>query len=348
MKTKLPTDKCQAKDPSTCPYHGTKAKTTIASPVDALSYVDSHEKAPVRKSGKGKEKKPTEAQMKARQERMKKFSDEIQAGFDQPRSQEYMDFLGTVSSFHNYSPTNQMLITLQAPNASVVAGYKKWQKDYDRTVKKGEHAIYIYAPSRSTKPMLDQAGNPMVDANGNERTVQRTYFRLVPVFSDIQTEGKPLPHGDIKLNETAPAGFRTDLENALNDSGFTVSYEDTGLKGGWTNFGTKQVVIDKNADETTQVSTLAHEFGHIAAGHDTQTAEYHTDEGGHRGRMEVEAESIAYALCRSNGMSSELSNNSSQYIKSWAHSDNTDSEEIMKKVSTTVHDVLDKFSWRNV
>lgn len=285
--------------------------------------------------------------------RMEAFKTELTNGYSNLQDLEaYYSLLNAVSKFHTYSPMNQMLINLQNPNAVKVASFKKWKEEYGRTVKKGERAIGIFAPSSKPTILRDDKGKPILDDKGKQQKTWKSSgkprFVLVSVFGDDQTEGEPLPTGS-SLSETPPAGFTDDLHAAITAEGFTVSYEDTGFTGGYTTSNGNKVVVNSSLSPAQRARTLAHELGHIKAGHLARTDEYHSAEGGCRGEMEMEAESISYAICRSNGMSSELSSTSSRYIKGWnTHNPEATVEKTMKTISSTVKTILGSGLWKNL
>ena len=259
---------------------------------------------------------------------------------------EWHEFMDTMSKFHRYSMNNQLLIHLQCPEATHVAGFNKWKKDFSRQVMKGQKAIAIIAPMTRTKtdpngaPVLGPTGKPVKEMCG---------WTSTSVFDISQTEGKDLPSDLQSFSEEPPAGFAEDLTALIEAEGFTVNYEE--IKGGahgFTRPSDKTVVIDTSHSAGSQAKTLAHELGHIKAGHLDRTGEYHQGAGGCRGEMEVEAESIAYVLCRANGMSTEITRSSSTYLDSWSRKDTESITRTAKNVSTTVKALLETGKFRNV
>ena len=170
-------------------------------------------------------------------------------------------------------------------------------------------------------------------------------LRLVPVFGDTQTEGKGLPQPHA-LTETPPDGFEEDLTTAIEAEGYKVRYEDTGFAGGWTS-PTGEVVINSHASPAGRAKTLAHEFAHIKAGHIGRD-DYHSGPGGCRGEMEMEAESLGYLLCRSNGMSTDITDSTTAYIKGWETQSNGKTvEDTIKSVSSVFKEMMSDGQWRN-
>ena len=266
-------------------------------------------------------------------------------------------YLDTVSKFHRYSMFNQMLIAAQPRMnddgelcaATRVAGFRKWE-EFGRHVKKGEKAIGIFAPKMVRITETDPAGKPVKDASGKLVKHSRCVgFTTASVFDVSQTEGDPLPEVDRELTETPPDGFKEDLEAAITGAGFTVSYEKiaTGASG-YTEPGSKRVVVDASLSPANTAQVLAHELGHIKAGHLDHMGEYHTGHGGSRGKFELEADAISAVICRSQGMSASVSKTSSYYIAGW-NRDNPDAmKESAQKVSGTVKEVLGAGAWRNM
>ena len=245
-----------------------------------------------------------------------------------------------MSKFHKYSPTNQMLIQIQRPNATRVAGFRTWQ-GMGRSVIKGEKGIRILRPVNITVDKKDKAGKAVVGADGTAEKRSFVKFKTVAIFDVSQTEGEPLPVAFEELSETPPAGFMDDIERSIRDAGFTVEYQDIPGSGqGWTDPVTKQVVIDSKLSDAQRARTLAHERGHIALGHLDRMDEYHTSKGGSRGAMEVEAESFAYVICRNAGME-PVGGGSSTYVAGWSRSDPEAVRKSAEAVSKAVKAVLE-------
>jgi len=230
--------------------------------------------------------------------------------------EEWNRFLDTMGKFHRYSFQNQVLIMIQRPGATRVAGFQTW-KSLGRSVLKGEKGIAILAPKTVTAKDAD--GNVDVDANG--KPLKKVVgFTSATVFDISQTEGEPLPEGYHSFSEEPPPGFADDLESAIAAQGYTISYEElSGGKQGYTTMDAPhRVVIDSTLEPGERARTLAHELGHIMCGHTSkdETRSYSTDHGGKRGEMEVEAESFAYVLCRMNGMEAHQ-RTASEYVAGW-------------------------------
>lgn len=261
----------------------------------------------------------------------------------------WQTYLDTMSRFHHYSPSNQLLIQIQRPGATLVAGFNKW-KDMGRHVQKGERGISILAPKTIREKVLDSNGDPIRDENGKFVKKSRVVgFTSATVFDVAQTDGKELPRPHAELSEEPTPAFQEDLKVAVQDAGFTIQYTE-GMPGdGSTNPITKVVQINSRLTPAMQAATLAHELGHIKAGHLERTTEYHVGPGGQRGSMEVEAESIAYAICRANGMSTKIGDASGTYIAQWAKAAGPDVvKKSAQKVSSVVKQILGEGSWQNM
>ena len=143
-------------------------------------------------------------QKQSNKDRLREITEGIEQGikelFD---SEKYRQYLSVMSRFHRYSMNNTMLIYMQRPDATLVAGYNKWRDQFERHVKRGEHGITIIAPTPSRKRIEEQKLDPdtkapMLDAEGKvimeEKTIEIPMFKPVKVFDVSQTDGKPLPH----------------------------------------------------------------------------------------------------------------------------------------------------------
>lgn len=273
---------------------------------------------------------------------------------------EWNRYLDAVSRQPTYSFANQLLIGIQSKGtAEFCMAASKW-KELGRHPRKGSTGYRIQAPLIKKVEDKDAAGNVKRDANGKVVTRDVVIgFKPVPTFDIKQTTGEPL-NLDVytELSEDAPEGFAEDLTAAIETRGFTVSYipqARLGAAQGATSFRGKEVQIAEELSPAERARTLAHELGHIAAGHEERMDEYHTGSRhggvGQRGAMEVEAESIAYVLMRSNGMAAAGGDRSGRYVAGWASIQKDNPEVIQKtgeKVSRTVRELLGSRRWRNV
>jgi len=265
-----------------------------------------------------------------RDERIAALRNEIDRAMKDLSSPEgWTAFLESRSKFHRYSLNNAFLIYHQKPDATDVAGFNDWKNKHGRSVKKGERAIWILAPL-TRKVEVEQEGG------GTASATRVVGFRAVPVFDVSQTDGPPLPERPRidagELGDAVPDGMVEELTGFVASRGFSISRGDTGDAGGWTNFGTNQVVISDKATDAEAARTLAHEAAHIALEHGGRASAYHMRPGGERPTMEVEAESVAYVLGRSYGMDT-VGAKSFDYIDGWAEGD-------AEKVKTTANAVV--------
>jgi hypothetical protein len=218
-------------------------------------------------------------------------------------SEKWTQYLDVQSRFHTYSSNNVMLIMLQNPYATRVAGYRAWQA-LDHQVMAKESALRIFAPMKYKRD----------DALEGERASEVRGFKLVPVFDISQTEGPELPDVVSKLSGLAPEGVFATLTEFASTIGFRVELPETlesGANGDTTHSLGRIRVVASNS-EAQQVKTLAHEIGHALL-HDPEVSG--TKELT-RGLMELEAESTAYVICAALGM--DTSDYSFGYVAGWA------------------------------
>ena len=236
----------------------------------------------------------------------------------------YRDFLDTLSKFHNYSYANCVLIASQNPKASYVAGFDSWQDNFRRHVKKGEKGMRILAPasykSKREVDKLDSRGKPVLDRNGkNVREnieVTMPTFKAVSVFDISQTYGEPLPK--LGVGElTGSVDRYGDFFDALTKtSAVPVVFEamDNGAKGHYDPVG-KRIAIKEGMGELQIMKTLIHEISHSRL-HDIDANATDATKRPDGRTREVEAEGIAYAVCRHYGL--DTSEYSFGYIAEWS------------------------------
>ncbi len=242
-------------------------------------------------------------------------------------SGKYADYLKVMSRFHHYSLNNTLLIAMQNPEASLVASYHAWQKRFERQVLKGEKAIRIIAPveekrlvekekidPQTKKPVLDSQDNPVMEEQ--EVTVKR--FRVVPVFDVSQTEGKELPtlakelEGNVRdydlLFESMQAVSPVPIEFKAMKAG----------KDGYYHLKDKKIALRQGMSEIQTLATAIHEISHAKL-HDRdpqQRGAKGIEKEKDQRTQEVEAESIAYAVCQYYGI--ETADNSFGYLAGWS------------------------------
>lgn len=292
--------------------------------------------------------------------RLKEITDSIERGiqelFDSDR---YKQYLQTMSHFHNYSLNNVMLISMQRPDATHVAGYGKWQTAFSRHVKKGEKGIKIIAPTPYKKKVEELLMNPdtqqpMRGPNGEplkqEIEVVIPRFRTVTVFDVSQTDGKPLP--TLAQNLTASVqNYEVMMEALRRTSPVPISIEPI-LDGsdGFYSHASRSITVKAGMSESQTISTTIHEIAHaklhsrpnVQPDHETAEQEEPSTAKDQRTR-EVEAESIAYAVCQYYGI--ETADNSFGYIAAWSKgrelAELRSSLETINKTSAALIDTID-------
>lgn len=245
-------------------------------------------------------------------------------------SEQYMKFLKTMSIFHGYSLNNTILIMLQRPDSSLVAGYKKWQS-IGRQVKKGEKSITILCPC-STKRMeklLDENGKPVLDENGKEKKVEVPipYFRPGNVFDVSQTVGKPVETLSPKELMNSVDGYENFLQSLISISPVKVVFDniESGAKGIYYP-NEEKIVVQTGMSNLQTLKTLVHESAHARL-HNNQAMEKTKK---NRETEEVEAESVAYCVLSAFGF--DTSDYSFPYIAGW--SSGKDMKELKESLET--------------
>jgi len=248
-------------------------------------------------------------------EKMQEILDKLEEGVRTFfSSDQYMQYLDVMSRFYKYSLNNQILIANQKPDATYVAGFNAWNRNFERRVKKGERAIYILAPQ---KIKIDVKTGE-TDINGEAITEKKEIltFRPVPVFDVSQTEGRELPELARELTGTVE-NYNEFMMAAAVAAPFHISIQELNTTAkGWCDFVSENIVIKAGMSELQTVKTALHETAHARI-HVPKEAETKSRE-----QKEVEAESIAYTVCRHFGL--DTSEYSFGYVASWADSQETD------------------------
>lgn len=253
-------------------------------------------------------------------DRLKEITDKLEKGLqDLFSSGQYADYLKTMSKFYNYSASNTLLIYMQRPDASRVAGYGDWQKNFHRHVKRGEHGIKILAPC----PYKQQVEREQTGPDGKTVTVTeevtRAAFKPVTVFDVSQTEGEPLP--TLGVNElTGDVEHYPDFFEALKQiAPFPVGFETitSGAKG-YCNYEEQRIAINEGMAEVQNVKTAIHEITHATLHnyYAEKEKEVPPEQRKDQRTREVEAESVAYTVCQHYGI--ETSDYSFGYIAGWS------------------------------
>ncbi len=254
-------------------------------------------------------------------ERMRKIASDLERGIrDVFESGRYEAYLKTMGRFHRYSMSNTVLIYMQKPDATLIAGYRSWQDRFRRHVLKGEKGIRILAPCPYKKTVTADVfdGNmlPVLDAEGNQarsaREITVPAFRPVTVFDVSQTDGDPLPELAKMLTGSVDR-YPEFLEALRRASAVPILFEDlpSGTDG-FFSFRDKMIGIRKGMSEAQTVCAAIHEIAHSRLHCPADGAA--REKSGRT--MEVEAESVAYAVCAYYGI--ETGENSFGYIASWS------------------------------
>ena len=281
-------------------------------------------------------------------DRMKEITDRLETGIQELfESERYTAYLTSMAKFHSYSFNNTLLIAMQG--GQLVAGYNKWRDDFHRNVKRGEKGIKILAPApykvKKEMPKLDEQGQPVMDKDGKPLTeVQETQvpaFKIVSVFDVSQTEGEPLP--SIGVDELAGNVEQyEDFFKALEQtSPVPMAFEDIpGGSHGYYHLTEKRIAIQENMSELQTLKTAIHEIAHAklhAIDPDAPVTKQ-ADRPDSRTR-EVQAESVAYAVCQHYGL--DTSDYSFRYVAGW--SSGKDLKELRASLETiraTAHELI--------
>ena len=276
---------------------------------------------------------------KDRNQKMKEITERLEQGVKEIFTSEmYMKYLKTMSQFHSYSFNNTLLIHLQKPDATLVAGYQAWQKKFHRQVKRGEKGIQIIAPApireKEEVEKIDPATlEPVLKPDGTPEMEEVVYtiprFRISTVFDVSQTDGEPLP-------ELATPELMGSVENyeifmqAIRDiSPAPIRFDEieSGAKGFYSSID-KEIVIQNGMSESQTMKTGIHEVTHAKL-HDRDIME-ELEEKKDQLTREVEAESVAYTVCQYFGL--DTSEYSFPYIAGW--SSDRDMKELRSSMDT--------------
>ncbi len=266
------------------------------------------------------------AEAQSNKDRLKEITDSIEQGIkDLFQSDKYQQYLTTMSRFHRYSVNNTMLIYMQRPNATLVAGFNKWKDQFSRNVLKGEKSIKIIAPTPFTKTVEETKLDPdtrlpVLDAEGKVVTVEKKVkiprFKVVPVFDVSQTEGKPLPElaADLQGNVQNYEAF---MEALKRSSPVPIAFESMSedMDGYFSNDG-QRIAIREGMSEVQTVSATVHEIAHSKLHNKSELADDAATVKKSSSTKEVEAESVSYAVCAYYGIAT--GENSFGYIASWS------------------------------
>ena len=281
-------------------------------------------------------------------ERMKEITDRLETGIQELfESERYKAYLTTMSKFHSYSFNNTLLIAMQG--GQLVAGYNKWRDDFHRNVKKGEKAIKILAPApfkaKKEVQKLDAQGRPVMGKDGKPVTevqeIQVPAFKIVSVFDVSQTEGEPLPSIGVEELTGSVERYGEFFKALEQTSPVPIGFEDIpGGSHGYYHLTEKRIAIQEGMSELQTLKTAIHEIAHSklhAIDPEAPVIEQ-ADRPDSRTR-EVQAESVAYAVCQHYGL--DTSDYSFGYVAGW--SSGKDLKELKASLETiraTAHELI--------
>lgn len=257
-------------------------------------------------------------------ERVKALTEKLEAGVKEVfESEKYKTYLKAMSRFHHYSFGNVMLILMQCPEASLVAGYTTWKKQFGRTVKKGEHGIQIIAPVKRSKLVsqdkLDpDTQQPVIGPDGKPEKepvfVQYQGFQVAYVFDVSQTEGRELPSLGVDELKGHVPNYDSMFSAVEAISPVPVEFRPTSAAKGCFNHLERKIYVNEGMSQVQTLKTLIHETAHALL-HDSSVLD---DEIPKKDRhtKEVEAESIAYVVCQHFGI--DTSDYSFPYVTGWS------------------------------
>lgn len=284
-----------------------------------------------------------------RDERMKEITDRLQAGLEELfTSEKYAEYLRVMSQFHHYSFNNTLLIAMQKPDATLVAGYRAWEKKFNRHVMKGEKGIQIIAPApireKQEQEKVDPAtGAVVLKADGQPETEEVTVtiprFKVSTVFDLAQTDGDPLPELGVEELTASVENYDVFMEAIRTVAPVPIRFDEinSGAKGYYSNVD-KEIVIQSGMSEMQTMKTAVHEISHAIL-HDK---DFMQEQGIQKDQMtrEVEAESVAFATLAHFEL--DTSEYSFPYIAGW--SSGRDTKELKASLDTirkTASEIID-------
>lgn len=306
------------------------------------------------KAGNETEGKDKKAKKKTRAEAVKEITEKLEHGleelFDSDKFKEYLD---AMSKFYRYSFNNSLLIAMQKPDATLVASYRSWQKNFNRNVNKGEKGIRILAPTpykiKEEREVINPlSGQPMLDEKGDvqmeEVEVSLTGFKVAYVFDVSQTSGEPLPEIGAEELLQSVDDYQIFMEALQNVAPVPVEMQevDGGAKGYFSPVAQK-IVIQSGMSESQTVKTAVHEIAHSLL-HDTDHARLEgVDDTKKKDRStkEVEAEAVAYTVCQHFGI--DTSDYSFGYVAGWSSGrEVTELKKSMETIQKTAAELIGK------
>jgi len=284
-------------------------------------------------------------------QQIKDITDKLEQGIkDLFESERFKEYLRTMSKFYNYSFNNTLLIAMQKPDATLIAGYTAWQKNFQRQVSKGERGIKILAPApykakveqdkldpTTQKPVLDHDGNPQKETV----EVVRPAFKVVSVFDVSQTSGKELP--DITVDELSGnvENYKAFFSALESISPVPIAFEDIpGGAKGYYHLEDRRIAIQEGMSEIQTVKTAIHEIAHAKLHAIDPDKKANPEERKDSRTREVEAESVAYTVCQRYGI--ETSDYSFGYVAGWSSGKETkELKGSLETIRSTAADMID-------
>lgn len=281
-----------------------------------------------------------------KEEKTKQAFEMIEQGVkDVYSSDNFRKYLSCCSKFHSYSLNNTLLILAQKPDATLVAGYNAWQRNFNRHVDKGERGLIILAPVTSKITQLmdkaDEDGNPVLDENGDpikeERVINQLRFTTTTVFDISQTSGEPL-HSLIHNLTGSSDEILAFIDSVKDICTIPIDYhspsKDAVLAGGakgYYSIAEDRIVLNMELEDMQIAKTLIHEYSHSIL---------HKKTDKDSDQREIEAESLAFVLCDHFGI--DTSDYSFGYIASYAAQDEAKLKTILSNIQSTAHEMIDK------
>lgn len=290
-------------------------------------------------------------------DRVKEITDQLEAGIEAVfQSDEYIKWLTVMSRFHNYSLNNTILIAMQKPDATFVAGYTAWQKQFHRHVKQGEKGIRILAPTPYKKKVKvekkdSNTGKVVKNPDGTVqievKEIQYQRFKVVNVFDISQTEGEKLPtFGTAELIGNVDQ-FTVFFEALKRTCPVPMEFmEIEGSAKGYYHQTECRIAIQSGMSQIQTVKTAIHEMAHqrLHAIDPNKCKSEQLQEELSRGFKEVQAESVAYTICQHYGINT--SEYSFAYIAGWSHGKEAtelrDSLDVIRRTASEMINEIDK------
>lgn len=265
-------------------------------------------------------------------QKVKEITDQLEQGIqDLFESEKYMSWLRTMSKFHDYSLNNTLLIAFQRPDATLVAGYTAWQKQFGRQVQKGEKAIKILAPAPykekveiekldpvTKTPIYSDDGKPIIEV----QEVTRPAFKVVSVFDVSQTEGREIPSLGVGELSGDVREYEMFFEALKRSCPVPMEFENIeGSAKGYYHQMEQRIAIREGMSQVQTIKTAIHEMAHQRLHAVEPLDEKSEIINQTRSSKEVEAESVAYTVCQHYGI--ETSDYSFAYVAGWSHGKET-------------------------